>query len=72
MQALVVQNGPGNTVAASAAAIPLATYVQNTLNNQLIRNETIIQATSSGLSLVKSLNLQTTLNDSINNAIRNR
>ncbi|MEO5660194.1 MAG: hypothetical protein ABIQ90_10400 [Polaromonas sp.] len=70
-QALVVQNGAGNRVDA-AAIIPLAMIVQNTLNNQTIRNETTIQATSSGLGLVKSLNLQATLNDSINNAVRNR
>ena len=71
-QAQVVQNGPGNTVDAGAATVPLAMYIQNTLNNQTIRNQTIIQATTSGLSLVKSMNLQATLNESINNAIRNR
>ena len=71
-QAQVVQNGPGNTVSANAAIVPLAMYIHNTLNNQTIRNQTVIEATTSGLSLVKSLNLQATLNDSINNAIRNR
>jgi hypothetical protein len=71
-RAQVLQNGPGNTVDAGAAIVPLAMYIQNTLNNQTIRNETVIQATSSGLSMVKNLNLQATLNDSINNAIRNR
>ncbi|MDB5867947.1 MAG: hypothetical protein JWP96_279 [Polaromonas sp.] len=70
--AQVVQNGTGNTVDAHAAIVPLATYIQNTLSNQTIRNETVIQATSSGLSLAKSLNLQSTLNDSITSAIRNR
>lgn len=68
----VVQNGPGNTIAPGAAGIPLGIYVQNTLNQQTIHSETMIQATSSGLSMVKSLNLQATLNESINNAIRNR
>lgn len=72
VQAQVVQNGPGNSVGADAAAVPLATYVQNTLSNQTIRNQTIIQATSNGLSLVKNLNLEATVNDSINNAVRNR
>lgn len=71
-QAQVVQNGPGNSVDAGAAVVPLAMYIQNTLNNQTIRNQTVIQATTSGLGLVKSMNLQATLNDSINNAIRNR
>ena len=71
-QAQVVQNGPGNTVDTSAAIVPLAMYIQNTLNDQTIRNQTVIQATTTGLSLVKSMNLQGTLNDSINNAIRSR
>lgn len=71
-QAQVVQNGVGNTVEAGSVAVPLSTYIQNTLNDQTIRNQTVIQATSSGLSVMKGLNLQATLNDSINNAVRNR
>lgn len=71
-QSRVVQNGAGKTVSANAAIVPLAIYIQNTLNDQTIRNQTVIEATTSGLSLVKSLNLQATRNDSINNAIRNR
>lgn len=71
-QALVVQNGPGNTVDPGAATIPFATYIQNTLNNQTIRNQTVIQATTNSLGIMKSLNLQSTLNDSLTNAIRNR
>ena len=72
LQTQVVQNGPGNTAGTGASAAPLAIYIQNTLNNQSIRSETVIHAASSGLSLVKNLNLQATLNESINNAIRNR
>ena len=67
-----MQNGPGNTIAPGAVGIPLGIYVQNTLNQQTIHSETVIQAASSGLSMVKSLNLQATLSESINNAIRNR
>ena len=70
-QAQVVQNGPGNSVD-GAATVPLGVYIQNTLNNQSIRNQTIIQATSNSLSLVKNLNLQTTVNDALNNAVRSR
>ena len=68
----VVQIGPGNTIAPGAAGIPLGIYVQNTLNQQTIHSETVIQAASSGLSMVKKLNLQATLSEYINNAIRNR
>jgi hypothetical protein len=70
-QAQVVQNGPGNSVDAGAIG-PLATYIQNTLSNQTIRNQTVIQVTSNGLSLVKNMNLQATITDSINNAVRSR
>ena len=72
LQAQLVQNGPGNTIALGAAGVPMGIYIQNTLNQQTIRSETVIQAASSGLSMIKSLNLQATLNESINNAIRNR
>jgi len=72
LQALVIQNGPGNAIAAGAASTPLAIYVQNTLNNQTIHTETVIQATSNSLGMVKSLNLQATINDAINSAIRSR
>ena len=68
----VLQNGPGNTIAAGAMGIPLGIYVQNTLNQQTIHSETVIQTASSGLSMVKSLNLQSTLSESIHNAIGNR
>lgn len=71
-QTQVVQNGPGNTVDPGALTIPFATYIQNTLNNQTIRSQTVIQASTNGLGIMKSLNLQTTLNDSITNALRNR
>ena len=39
-QTQVAQNGPGNTVEPGPVIVPLATYIQNTLNNQTIRNQT--------------------------------
>lgn len=71
-QAQVVQNGPGNTVDAVAITVPLATYIQNTLNNQAIRTQTVIQASTNGLGTLRNLNLQATINDAIANAIGNR
>jgi hypothetical protein len=71
-QAQLVQNGPGNSVEPGALAAPLTTYIQNTLNDQTLRSQTVIQATSNGLSMVKSLNLQTTLSEAIGDAIRPR
>ncbi|MDQ3061219.1 MAG: hypothetical protein M3R45_17185 [Pseudomonadota bacterium] len=71
-QAQLVQNGPGNTLAPGALMAPFATYIQNTLNDQTIRNQTVIQASTNGLAMVKNLNLQGTLNDALSNAIRQR
>lgn len=65
----VVQSGPGNTVDAGALTVPLATYIQNTLNDQLLRTETRIQASTNGLSLLKEMNLHDTINEAVNRAI---
>lgn len=71
-QAQVVQNGPGNSVDPAAITVPLATYIQNTLNNQAIRTQTVIQASTNGLGTLRNLNLQATINDAIASAIGNR
>ena len=71
-KALVVSNGPGNALEAAAATVPFATYIQNTLNNQTIRNETVIQASSNGLGLIKNLNLQQSISDAITRAVGQR
>lgn len=68
-QQQVVQNGPGNTVDTGALSLPLATYIQNTLNNQTIRTETVIQAHTNGAALPRTMNLQATINDAVNRAI---
>jgi hypothetical protein len=71
-QAQVVKNGPGNTVEVNVGTVPLATYIQNTVNNQTIRSQTIIDATSNGMGMVKGMNLQATINEAIANAIGTR
>lgn len=68
----VIQSGPGNTVSPDAIVVPLGTYIQNTLNNQTIRTETIIQATTNGLGMLKNMNLQATIHDAVNQAIGQR
>lgn len=69
VQALVVQNGSGNAIAPSALSVALATYIQNTLSNQTLGTQTIINASTNGLSLVKSLNVQATVKDAITRAV---
>ena len=71
-QAQVVKNGPGNTMELSIGSAPLSTFIQNTLNNQNIRNQTIIDVTSNGMGMVKGLNLQATIAAAIADAIGTR
>ena len=71
-QAQVVKNGPGNTMELSVGTAPLSTFIQNTLNNQNIRNQTIIDVTSNGMGIVKGLNLQATIDAAIADALGTR
>jgi hypothetical protein len=71
-QAQVVKNGPGNTMELSVGTVPLATYIQNTLNNQTIRNQTILDVTSNGMGIAKGLNLRATIDAAIADAIGTR
>lgn len=72
-RALVVQNGPGNTMAPDAlSSTAWSTTLQNTLNNQSLRNETVIQASTNALGLLKSLNLQASINEAIASALGRR
>lgn len=71
-QAQVVKNGPGNTMELSIGSAPLSTFIQNTLNNQNIRNQTTIDVTSNGMGMVKGLNLQATIAAAIADAIGTR
>ena len=71
-QAQVVKNGPGNTMELSVGTVPLSTFIQNTLNNQTIRNQTIIDVTSNGMGIVKGLNLQATIDAAIADALGTR
>lgn len=68
----VIQNGPGNTVSPGAIVVPLGSYIQNTLNNQTIRTETLIEATTNGLGMLKSMNLQATIRDAVSQAVGQR
>ncbi|WP_295957858.1 hypothetical protein [Rhodoferax sp.] len=64
----LVQNGPGNTVPANLANIGAGTIIQNTLNNQQINVQTMINASSNGLGMVRSMNAQGTINDALTRA----
>ena len=59
LQAQVIQNGPGNVV--QALDLPWATVIQNSLNEQLLRTQTVINVSSNGLGALRDLNFQNAL-----------
>jgi hypothetical protein len=66
----LVQNGPGNTFQPGAGnANSPTTVIQNTLSNQNIRSQTIINATSNALGMIKGMNTMSTLRDALNNSV---
>jgi hypothetical protein len=69
-QALVVQNGPGNAIAADPP--PMAVFIQNTLSNHTLGTQTVIHAGTNALSLVKNLNVQGTIQDALQGALGRR
>jgi hypothetical protein len=72
LQPQIVQNGPGNAVQAGAVSSPLATVVQNTLSDQLVRTQTVINVSSNGLSALRNMNLQATIQSALTNALGRR
>ncbi|WP_024815675.1 hypothetical protein [Acidovorax sp. JHL-3] len=75
-------SGPSSTTtsspeAAGAMVTTIAgsstgTLIQNSLNNQQIRYQTIINASSNGLGMVRSMNLNSTLTEAIQRSIGQR
>ena len=72
LQPQIVQNGPGNALQEGAVSSPLATVVQNTLSDQLVRTQTVINVSSNGLSALRNMNLQATIQSALNNALGRR
>lgn len=65
----LVQNGPGNSAPVDLAGLRNGMVIQNTLNNQNINVQTIINASSNGLSMVRMLNLQGAIDDAVQRAV---
>jgi hypothetical protein len=66
-----VQNGAGNSVGLSNAlsGLSASTVVQNSLNNQVIQTQTVIDAGANSLGLLLGLNTHGTLRDALAGAI---
>jgi hypothetical protein len=65
----VIQNGANNQYFGSLDNTSAGMLVQNTLNDQTIRTQTVINSTLNSLSLLKDLNFQSTLRDAAIGAI---
>jgi hypothetical protein len=65
----LIQNGSANIYhAGDSAGVVGGVVIQNTLNDQLIRSQTVINATVNSASLLKNLNFQGSLNDALTRA----
>ncbi|MGJ7508915.1 hypothetical protein [Variovorax sp. GT1P44] len=65
----LVQNGPGNTVQPQQGGANYGTVIQNTLDNQHIVNQTVINATSNAAGMLRNFNIQSTVSDGVARAI---
>jgi hypothetical protein len=65
----LIQNGSDNIYqAGDAAHVAGGLVIQNTLNDQLIRSQTIISSTVNSASLLKTMNFQGSLSDALTRA----
>ncbi|MGB9109452.1 MAG: hypothetical protein WCC39_12275 [Telluria sp.] len=71
-QVRLIQNGvTGLDVNLGSNALG-GTFIQNTLNDQLIRNQTIINASVSARGMLQQMNFQSTLANALNSAVTGR
>ncbi|HAT30060.1 MAG TPA: hypothetical protein DCW29_04180 [Janthinobacterium sp.] len=66
----LLQNGAGNTFLAGAMPQALAgTVIQNSLNDQVLRTQTVINASVNSFDLLKMMNFQDSLRTALSNAV---
>ena len=71
-QAHLIQNGVGDLNVQLGHSALGATLIQNSLNDQLIRNQTIINANVSARGMLQNMNFQSTLANALNSAVTGR
>jgi hypothetical protein len=68
-QLRLIQNGVGNNLSVQFGQNTLGgTVIQNTLNDQLINNQTIINASVNARGMLQTMNFQSTLANALNTA----
>lgn len=65
----LIQNGDVRTMAGNAQNLLGGTIIQNSLNDQAIRNQTSINATVNTAGMLRALNFGTSLNNALSTAV---
>lgn len=68
----LIQNGDVRTMAGNAANLLGGTVIQNSLNDQMIKHQTSINATVNTAGMLRALNFGTSLNDALSIAVAPR
>jgi hypothetical protein len=68
----LIQNGDVRTMAGNAQNLLGGTIIQNSLNDQAIRNQTSINATVNTAGMLRALNFGTSLNNALTTAVAPR
>ena len=68
-QLRLIQNGDVSSVTPGGAGLLGGTLIQNTLNDQLIKNQTSINATVNTAGMLRALNFGTSLNNALSTAV---
>jgi hypothetical protein len=71
-QVRLIQNGVGNLNVNLGSNALGGTFIQNSLNDQLIRNQTIINASVNARGMLQQMNFQSTLANALNSAVTGR
>jgi len=71
-QLRLIQNGDVRTVTGNAQNLLGGTVIQNSLNDQMIRNQTSINATVNTAGMLRALNFGTSLNNALSTAVAPR
>ena len=71
-QLALIQNGSGNMNVQFGPSVLGGTVIQNSLNNQLINNATIINASVDAKGMLQAMNFQSTLANALNSAATGR
>lgn len=71
-QVRLIQNGLGTANVQLGSSVLGGTLIQNSLNDQLINNQTIINASVNARGLLQNMNFQSTLANALNTAVTGR